>query len=746
MIRLIIVAAMYCGPSATVGIAQDSLPANSETATTQASQASQATDLKPLTLEAIYGPEGKVDFDGKSMPSLRWLPGKAAYLREIDDVALQIDPRTGESKPFVDATVLANKLRATGHFDETAAKRAAGRIGDWCRDYSTRIIRNDRGVFAFRRATGDMRVSKPIPEGSKAIEISPRGDHLSFVLKNDLYALNTQTGKTTRLTRDGTDTLFNGVLDWVYQEELYGRGNWTGHWWSDDESHIAYLQLDESRVPTYTTYNLAKPRPEGETFNYPKAGEPNPTVRLGIVRVRDARTTWADLSRYSGKEVLIVRVGWSPKGDAVALIQDREQRWMDLCVISPDSGALRVLLRETSPAWVENMNLPKWLSDGSFLWLSDATGHRHLHHRAASGGLIRRLTSGEWSVKTLHGYDAATKFVYFSAEKDSALEMQAYRVPLGGGEIVRLTDPGATHRAVFSGDFAFFTDTHSSALRPPRMELRRSDGELVCTIEENPDRTLMLYEISEPEFFRVPTRDGWLLNAMLLRPANFDPGRRYPVLCKVYAGPDAPTVDNEWNARAMPLDQYQAQQGFLIWRIDPRSAAGDSPRSAWTAYQRLGEVELRDIEDSIRWLIDQGWADGERVGIMGHSYGGFMAAYALTHSKMFKIGIAGAPVTDWSNYDTIYTERYMRTPQNNPDGYEATSVWRKAKDLSGRLLLAHGMVDDNVHVQNSIELIAELQKHARPFELMIFPHDAHGFRRGEKLWRAMQWEFIRERL
>lgn len=724
-----------------------SQPATSTQSAIEASLAStQSSELKPLTLEAIYGPDGKVDFDGKSMPAIRWMPGKATYVREIDDTAMQFDPASGESRPLLDSAAFASKLQATGHFDAEAAKRAAGRIGDWCRDSSTRIIHNDRGVFAYRPAAGDLRVSKPIPEGAKAVETSPRGDHISYALKNDLYALNTQSGKTTRLTRDGTATLFNGVLDWVYQEELYGRGDWTGHWWSDDESHVAYLQLDESKVPTYTTYNLAKPRPEGETFNYPKAGDPNPTVRLGIVRVRDVRTTWADLSRYAGQEILIVRVGWSPKGETVALIQDREQRWMDLCIVTPSTGTLRVLLRETSPAWIENLNLPKWLPDGSFLWLSDATGHRHLQHRAASGGVIRRLTSGEWSIKTLHGYDSATQMVYFSAEKDSPLEMQAYRVPLGGGEIERLTEPGASHRVSFSGDFANFTDTYSSALRPPRMDLRRANGELVRVIEENPDRKLMEYEISEPEFFKVPARDGWPLNAMLLRPAKFDAGRRYPVLCKVYAGPDSPTVDNEWNTRAMLIDQYQAQQGYLIWRIDPRSAAGDSPRSAWMAYQRLGEGELRDIEDSIHWLVEQGWADGDRVGIMGHSYGGFMTAYALTHSKMFKIGIAGAPVTDWSNYDTIYTERYMRTPQHNPDGYEATSVWRSAKNLSGRLLLGHGIVDDNVHVQNSIELIAELQKHVKPFDLMIFPHDAHGFRRGEKLWRTMQWDFIRERL
>jgi dipeptidyl-peptidase-4 len=254
------------------------------------------------------------------------------------------------------------------------------------------------------------------------------------------------------------------------------------------------------------------------------------------------------------------------------------------------------------------------------------------------------------------------------------------------------------------------------------------------------------YRFVPPELHRVPTRDGFMINALLTKPADYDATRRYPVWVQVYAGPDSQTVRNAWNSRQGVTNQALANEGMVVWQVDPRSASGAAPIASWQCYQRLGQTELLDIEDSLRWLIDRGVADPQRIGITGHSYGGYMTSYAMTRSTMFACGIAGAPVTDWRNYDTIYTERYMRTPANNPEGYEQGCVWNAAKDMHGRLLLAHGMMDDNVHFQNAVQLINELQKHKKMFDLMIFPQDRHGFARGAEHYRELMWDFIRERL
>lgn len=732
---------LYVSPLAW---SQESQPA-SEPASASSTPASQPA-LKRLTLAAIFGPLGQVDFDGSPPQPIRWLPDGADYLSRAADGPGRINAETGERTPLYDVATLEQALRDSGAFDAKQARDEARRTGDWSDDFSTRLIRKEKARFAYRPAERSLCKLAALPDSARAVGLSPTGGLLTYVDRNDLYTIDTRTGAARRLTKDGSETRFNGVLDWVYQEELYGRGDWTGHWASPQNDFVAFLQLDESRVPTYSVFDWTQARPQPVTLNYPKAGDPNPGVRLGIVRVRDAKLAWADLSRYGDAEILIVRVGWAPDGNVVALVQDREQTWMDLIDVSPTTGAVHTLLHESSPAWIENMNLPRWLADGSFLWLSDATGYRHIEHRARDGRRIRRLTGGSWSVKELRAVDERAGFVYFSAAIENPLEQQAYRVPFKGGDVARLTDPGSSHSVEFSRDGAFFADRYSSAMRPPRMSLRRGDGSLVRVLAENATTTLREYEISEPEFFRLRARYGWALNAMLLRPADFDPAKRYPVLCKVYAGPDSPTVSNAWQGRGMLFDQYQAQQGYLIWKIDPRSSSGESPLAAWQAYRRLGETELRDIEDSLHWLIDQGWADADRIAIMGHSYGGFMTTYALTHSNMFRCGIAGAPVTDWRNYDTIYTERYMSTPDHNAAGYDATSVWKAAENLHGRLLLAHGLMDDNVHFQNSAEFIRELQRFRKQFDLMIFPLDQHGFGRGERHWRQMQLDFIRERL
>lgn len=729
---------------AACGVLPAAMPAKAQPST---APTSAAAGLKPLTLEAIFGPEGAVDFDGTYATGLAWLPDGSCYLERRDGQLQRIEPQSGAATPAFDRERLKAALIAGG-VREDAAGRLADRPGRFTQDRAGALLEHDGKLLYYR--FDPARLTTVLSDGRPraATELSPRGNWVSFVRDNNLHVVATAGSKPRRLTADGGPLRLNGVLDWVYMEEVYGRGRQAAHWWSPDETRIAFLQFDETGVPEYTIVDESR-RPAGvEKSWYPKAGDANPKVRLGVVRVDGGGVfgapaiRWIDLPPSENGDLLIVRVGWAPDGRLLYQVQDREQRWLRLCEADPHTGRFRTLLTETSPAWVDVLDEPTFLADGSFLWRSANDGFAHLYHLTRDGVLVRRLTRGPWEVSELHGVDEAGGWVYFSGSRDSSVERHAYRVALGGGEPQRLTEPGFSHSVEFDPGCVYFIDTFSSAATPPRVHLRRGDGSLLRVISQNDVAVLREYRLATPEFLQVPARDGALLNAVLLRPPDFDPARKYPVWSYTYAGPQAPSVSNRWGGRNGLFNQYLAQQGYLIWVCDPRASGGHGAGGAWQSYQRLGEQELADLEDGIAWLVANASADPTRVGIHGHSYGGFMTAYALTHSDVFSVGIAGSGVFDWRNYDTIYTERYMRMPQNNPDGYERTSCVAAAKNLHGRLLIYHGAMDDNVHLQNAFELATALQKHGKLFDLMIYPQDRHGIGRGDRHLRELRLEYI----
>ncbi len=727
-------------------------PAETQDSQTPDAQTQPATDTAPATAPAreritedvLYGPD-RVDFDGSYATGMTWLGDGRHFLHRRDGILQRVDALTDEATPFYDVAALEQKLIDEAELDADQAQRLARQGGEFSRDRSAMLLSARGRRFVYRPANREL-IPVELPRGAQEIDLSPTGRRLSFVHKNDLHTLDLASGRQAQLTRDGSDTLLNGILDWVYQEEVYGRGNWRAYWWSDDERHLAFLQLDESSVPVYTIIDhVARPQ-RLERMHYPKAGEPNPPVRLGIVPAAGGPVRWADLSAYADTEILIVRVAWSPDHKVIFQVQDREQTWLDLCEADPAAGSVRVLVRERSPAWVNVIDHPHWLPDGTFLWRSERDGWQHIYHYARDGRLIRRVTQGDWDVRDLYGADLAAGRVYFSASADSPIQTHAYRAALSGGPPVRLTQPGFTHRTSFEPRLGLFIDTFSNLLTPPRVELRAGNGDLVRVISENPVDRLRDFELGESRFLRIPARDGHLLNALLILPPDYQPGRRYPVWCPVYAGPAAPTVSDSWGGQRFLYNQMLAGEGIIVWSCDPRSASNNGALSAWHAYQRLGAAELADIEDGVRWLIERGYADPERVGISGGSYGGYMVAYALTHSRMFSVGVSAFPVTDWHFYDTIYTERYMRRPQNNPEGYKLSSAIEAAGELHGKLLIYHGMIDDNVHVHNTIEFIYHLQRAGKQFELMLYPLDRHGIGRGARHLRELSLDFIRENL
>jgi len=755
---------------------------------------------KPLTPEATHG-KHRVDFDGSYASGMQWLDDGRHFLHRRDGRLMRVDALSDQAEPAYDQDALEAALRACGDFDERAARRCAERPMLWTNDRSAVLIEHNGHLYFYRFAERRLRKltrsaisdrASPGAPSRRIVHLSANGAAVSFVRDNDLYVIDTRNGKQRRLTRDGSGTRLNGILDWVYQEEIYGRGRWRANWWRDDAEYLAYLQLDESRVPLYTLLDYLPHASQTEQTHYPKAGDPNPAVRLGIARRKTGRTVWVDLSRYDGAQILIVRVAWAPDGRLLFSVQDREQRWLDLNDADPRTGRMRTLIHEAAPAWLEPIAHPHWLPDGSFLWLSERDGWRHIYHYSRDGTLLRRITAGDWSVRSLHGCDPRSGFVYFSAtgtdaatptaaktagqqppattaqatpdDRTSAagqpamcnlpfavpssdvFETHACRVPLGGGPVERLTEPGYSHSASFDPTFTYFFDTFSNVATPTQVHLRRADGTLVRVVSENKPPALDEWLWTPPQLLRIPNRDGLPINLRIIRPPDFDPQRKYPVWCGVYGAPGAQSVRNHWGGSGMLLDQYLAQQGYLIVDCDPYQASGAGAVSAWHAYRRLGQTELSDLEDAVRWLIEHENADPERIGISGYSYGGFFVAYALTHSKMFKLGIAGAPVTDWRNYDSIYTERYMQTPEHNPDGYTAASVVAAAGNLHGRLLLVHGLRDDNVHFQNTAQLIDALQQAGKMFDLMIYPQDRHGIDHGSEHFRELQLQVLFEQL
>ena len=411
-------------------------------------------------------------------------------------------------------------------------------------------------------------------------------------------------------------------------------------------------------------------------------------------------------------------------------MQDRAQTWLDVCTVGMSGGEPTVLLRDHTEAWISPPGALHFLEDGSFLLSSERSGWKHWYRYSPDGTPTGAVTEGEWEARRLLRVDEEDGWVYFTGAEGSFTGSDLYRAELDGIRLERLTDGDGRHGVSLSPEGSLFVDSWSDPATPTRVALREigaTDAPLARTLDTNPVYALEEYDLSAVERVTIEASDGFPLEAYVIKPVDFDPNASYPVWFMTYAGPHAPTVRDTWSGGRVN-EQMLASMGYIVFRADPRSASGKGAVSAWTAYQRLGVGELSDIEDAIRWITAHDWADQTRVGISGHSYGGFMTAYALTHSDLFAAGIASAPVTDWRDYDTIYTERYMNTPAENPDGYAESSVVAAAKNLHGRLLLLHGEMDDNVHMQNTMRLARSMQQANKAFEMMVYPGSRHGIR------------------
>jgi dipeptidyl-peptidase-4 len=708
----------------------------------------------PLSIDSMFNPAKKVAYAGMPKARLAWASDGALIAAEHDKngvAFLKVDPKTWKKTPLFDAGKLQAALVAAG----ADAKDASAALGSgqfrWNAARTALVLSVADDLYLVDLAKVQARRLTTAPGEEIEPTFSPDGAKVAFLRGRDLYMVTTGDAKETRLTTGGDETHLNGRLNWVYQEEVYGRGDFKGFWWAPDSSKLAYLSLDESKVPVYT---LADDRAFEQKLlqaRYPKAGDPNPIARLGVVDL-DGHTTWTT-DPYNGAETLIVRVDWTPQGQLMAAWMNRVQTWLDLRTY--EGASSKAVIHEQTKAWVdtEHTEMPEFLPDGGFLWQSDRTGHHHIYRYGKDGALMGAVTSGDWDVKALFGVDAKAKHIYFSADARSPISVDAYRADLGKApneKMTLLTAREGSHRVSFDPKFRYFLDTWSDIRTPPQMSLLDAEGSTLRVIDANPaSEAWKQQQLGEISFLTVPTRDGFPMDAMLIKPVGFDPAKKYPVFQHIYGGPAAPQVANAWN-REMPWFQFLAQQGYLVWVCDNRSATAKGIASAYGIFKNFGAQELQDQLDGLKWLGQQGYADMDRVCLEGWSYGGFMTSYSLTHSTAYKLGIVGAPVTDWHLYDSIYTERYMDTPQANPEGYKASSVDLAAKDLHGKVLIMHGTSDDNVHPANTIQLIQALQNAGKDYEIQLFPGSDHGSAFGKPMqawaiYRA-RWAFIKANL
>lgn len=694
-----------------------------------------AQEKKAITVEWLYSGESRKI---TTVPLYFWLEDGTALLWDTrvqgdERTFEQLNPKNGKRTPALDR--------------EKAVASAASLLGDekapksimWPDSFdpsgkrAVYLMQGDIFLLDMKNATLS-RVTETEAE-EKCINFSPDGNALAFVRENDLFVYDITEGAETRLTNDGSDTLLNGTLSWVYWEEVYGRQD-NGYWWSEDSKAIAFLQTDDSPVSVmhYVDFEPAVPRVIEQ--RYPKAGGANPIVRVGIVEIESGATTWVNFDQY--KWEYIARVKWLPDSKHVSVqTLNREQTELDLYFADRSTGKSTHILKETDVAWVNIHDDLYFLKNGKhFIWSSERDGYAHLYRYTMDGKLVNQITTGEWAIRASGGVywlrqavaaiDEKKEQIYFTSLKESSVEKHLYRINFDGSDMKKITKTTGTHGVYFSPDAKYYFDNFSTISTPPSLGLYKNDGKLVKMLALSNTMIAAEYDMQYPELFTVPTRDGFPMPASLLKPKNFDPDKKYPIIFNVYGGPSAPTVSNGWNNTNF-FDQILLDNGFLVASVDNRSATAISKIMENRILKKMmADDELNDLVDAVKWFKVQPYIDPERVGIWGWSGGGTFTLLALTKSEEFKAGIAVAAVTDWHFYDTKWAETVMKTPEENPEGYENTSLLRSAKNLHGRLLLVHGTYDDNVHIQNAWSFTDELIKANKMFDMMIYPMRKHG--------------------
>ncbi|MDA8744039.1 prolyl oligopeptidase family serine peptidase [Rubripirellula amarantea] len=747
-----------------------------------------------LSLERLYHPTKKVDFAAE-LPKSHWIGRDQSellirYGNRWSRFDLAVEPNAkSRVKPWPVFDRLCDQLATLSEIDREKAEPLIAEAVPSMREATDSIIvRSGNSVITVSAQTPASYLSR---DGSTWHDptLDPTGRKLAYTREGDLFVMDVATNLTRRLTHDASETLLDGILDWTYQEEIYGRGNFRAFWFSPDGHWLAMLRIDIGEVKPYVLAESKHDRNVGPTVRYSKAGDPIPHASLLLWDLRDFASREVPQAKVlvqstSQDELIISGVWWHDRQNKlVYCISDRQQTYRELKMADPTShdvvATAKVFLREESPAWVEPPASPAWLPSGGLIWRSELpSGKYRLYSIDPDGRSSYPITPNDMHVMNFAVSSRSSPLrVLFTADRGSSqghyvyqttirdpivrqdstagLDSTAGRGPSSGqgpssglgskvGRAARSSDipilmttkPG-WHDVDFALDGQWFTDRHSTSSSPPSLSVQSSeaDGGLAIAIENQALQTKT--PISKPEIFSIKGENGEGLPAMLVMPRVTEAAKtaqRYPVVVEVYGGPGTPTVRDRWRGTTTLYREWLSRQGIATLVVDNRSSAGSSAAASWPVQRELGKYEFADLMTSVDWLKRQPWVDTERIAIRGWSFGGFMTLYAMTHSDAFVAGIAGGAVTDWKEYDSFYTERYMGLPAANANGYEATSVVRRAGQLSGKLLLIHGEIDDNVHPACTLRMADALQQAGKDFEMMIYPGAGHAVTDPNQKW------------
>ncbi len=702
-----------------------------------------------LTLEAITGSaslsgpslnNAKISPDGKRVTFLR---GKADSVNQLD--LWEYNIASGKTQLLVDSKKLIAGVEVLS--DEEKARRERQRIAafsgivdyQWGSDGNTLLFPLGGELYLYDLALASARKITSGKGFATDPKISPKGGFVSFIRERNLWVIDLKNNFEIQITKDASDVIANGIAEFVADEEM---NRHTGYWWAPDDSAIAFTRIDESPVPVQKRFEIYPDRTDIVEQRYPAAGDANVLIELKVVNLSADKKQITNIDLGAEKDIYLARVQWRDAQHLTFQRQNREQRLLDLIEVDLSNNKQTSLLQETSKSWINLHDNLHFLKDGRFMWSSEKSGFMHLSLHAHDGKLLKNLTKGDWQVDDLLAVDEKLQRVYFSGTKTTVRERHVYWTDFNGRAPEQLSKINGMHLATFSDDASVYVDVWSNTQTPPQAELYRADGNKLASLIDNTIDAKHPYQKywaahDKTEFGELRAADGETLHYSVIKPLDFDPAKKYPVVVFVYGGPAAQTVINSWPGRADAFfNQYLSQHGYLVFSIDNRGTPRRGLKFGSALFRQQGNVEVIDQLRGIDYLKTLPYVQADKIGVYGWSNGGYMTLMLLAKaSNTYACGVAGAPVTDWGLYDTHYTERYMDLPKNNPDGYLDSTVFAHLDGLKSKLLLIHGMADDNVLFTNSTKLMSELQKRGTPFELMTYPGAKHGLRGSDALHR-----------
>ncbi|MBD2700950.1 S9 family peptidase [Spirosoma sp. BT702] len=574
------------------------------------------------------------------------------------------------------------------------------------------------------------RALKLVAKDAQTAELSPDGQKIGYERGGNMFVFDFATQKETQLTDDAKPAFYNGRFGWAYEEEFGLAQAWD---WSPDSKFIAFWQSDERKVPIYKLTDYKGFDEKFDSLPYPRVGDQNPTVRIGVIEIANQKKAWMNVDLGDG---YIPRIYWTTQEGQLALMHlNRKQNHLRLFMTNARTGEAKQVMEEKSNTWIDIFDFfaainhliyfPAGVQE--FYWVSERDGYAHLYRYDYSGKLLNAVTGGKWEVTFVHHIDPKNKKVYYTSTEASPLERQLFVVDTDGKNKRRLTTVPGKHTINFSTNGQYFIDKYSNVSTPTQVELRDVKGQLIKALETNQKVSdyVANHGYAHKELTRFTTSDGQPIDISIIRPMDFDPNNKYPLVMDIYGGPGAQSVYNEWNTTGW--HQWLAQTGYVVVSVNNRGSGGYGRDFEKVVYEKLGKYESLDFVEAAAWLAKQPWIDASRMAIRGHSYGGYTSSYTmLTHPGVFKVSLVGAPVTDWRLYDAIYTERYMGLLPENDEKYKTSAVSPYAKNLTGKMFIAHSTMDENVHVRNTFQLMNALEDAGKDADLRIYPPGAHG--------------------